>query len=884
MRTLMRAGEMRAGYLELLNDGVVLVTPARRMAGLIADRYHAAMLDAGRMTWEAPAVLPFGAWLTDTFETLALSANANAAGGILLSVEQERAVWEQVVRECGDTEAAKVETLAALAMSAWSTALLWDLPIDAIAGAAGRQEVSAFLRWAGRFEQRCSDLDAIDQHRFAARLAASGSAVSGVLPRFEFFGYPRLPTLLTRIARRSEAAGRVEAEPAPASGTAFECRAFANGEIELKAAMTWAGEQKLRRPQASVMVVLAGVSRVDPDLHQRLRRAFSAAHGGESGVPGAQLCSPTAESLADIPLVQSALLILDRRRVRPWDEISRLLLSPYLGEADAECGQRAMLDYQLRRSGDVDVSINSVIDAARSGHTPCPHLAERISSWMSMHQAMPSRAPMHEWMRYAEDLLDAAGWPGERGLNGPEQRALAEWHRVMDATAQLDAVTPSCSWQLAFGKWRAILRARQLSPDTDVNAVQVVTLDEAAWVDADALWVTGLHDGAWPRPVEVNPLLPFALQREHGLPGVDPERELIHGERVLGRVNARHPTVIWSYAAVEGETPRRPLMGAVCLPVPSSVSAAWPRGRAGARFDISDDTYALKPGADAALGGGVALFTDQAACPFRALARHRLAAGAPPDASPGLDGRQRGRLIHELMAAFWRRVNSSARLAAAGEDEIQQVLAACATEVVDRFRVRYRLLDAYWELERERLSDLGREWLRLEQGRGEFEVIACEQTQAVQVGAYTINTRIDRIDRLANGDVLIIDYKTGEVPRSGWSVPRPDQPQLPLYVVGTGAERVAGIAYARVKKGACKVVDEPSGIVRDGVVATDGASAWTLHKDEWRIALTGLADEIGSGFALADPKRSAATCRRCDLQCLCRIHESQPAVAADDED
>ncbi|TDJ68055.1 MAG: hypothetical protein E2O35_03250 [Proteobacteria bacterium] len=867
---------------ELLNDGVVLVTPARRMAGLIADHYHAARVAAGHTTWNAPPVLPFGAWLSEVFERLALSGRGQRAGEILLSTEQERVVWEQVVRECGDTDPAQADALAALAMSAWATALLWELPFAEIARAGGRQEVRAFLRWVRQFERRCADLEAIDQHRFALRLATSECSLGVELPIFQFFGYPRLPTLLARLQQRFDVAGQHAAEP---NAVAFVCRAFTNTEIELNAAMMWAAEHKQRCPQASVMVALAGVGRVDANLEQRLQRAFIATSGTDFDGPGAaQLGTPMMVPLADIALVQSALLILDRRLVRPWDEISRLLLSPYLGAADVERGPRAMLDYELRLRGDVEVSMSAVIDAARHGRVHCPGIVERLGTLMTTFDSIPDRAPMQEWMRFAEGLLHGAGWPGDRVLTEFEHTALTEWQRVMDSAVQLDAVAPACSWPLAQRRWRAMLRRRQIASPAVINAVQVVTLDEALLLDADALWVAGLHDGAWPEQIEVNPLLPFALQREHGIPGADPQRELQHAQSVLSRLFERHPDAIWSFAAVEGETPRRPLVGAKCIPAIREPAHSWPRSTTDVGFELVDDTHAPNLRIDTASSGGVALFTDQAACPFRAVARHRLGAKTPADATPGLNGLQRGSLIHAVMAALWGRIGTSSRLVAMGKTELRGILQACVTKVVDEFRIRYRLVDAYWHLERERLSDLAEEWLRVDQARGEFEVIACEQAQVAQIGAYTINTRIDRIDRLPSGGILIVDYKTGEVPRSGWTVPRPDQPQLPIYVVSAAGERVAGIAYARIKKGACRIVDEPAGIMRDGEVATkQTSSAWTVQTNEWRGALNELAEEIESGLAVVDPKRGAVTCRRCDLQCLCRIHESPWAMALDDD-
>jgi hypothetical protein len=108
---------------------------------------------------------------------------------------------------------------------------------------------------------------------------------------------------------------------------------------------------------------------------------------------------------------------------------------------------------------------------------------------------------------------------------------------------------------------------------------------------------------------------------------------------------------------------------------------------------------------------------------------------------------------------------------------------------------------------------------------------------------------------------------------------------LPLYAVTTGGDSVSGIAYAGLKKGQCKFVDEPQGIGRDTALNEDALAQWTLTTQQWREALIELADEIESGLAVTAPKRGSVTCRFCDLQCLCRIHEAPQRLArqADDE-
>ena len=403
-----------------------------------------------------------------------------------------------------------------------------------------------------------------------------------------------------------------------------------------------------------------------------------------------------------------------------------------------------------------------------------------------------------------------------------------------------------------------------------------MTLEEAAFLDLDALWITGMHDGAWPDLDSVSPLLPFALQRRYGLPGADPNLELSHADGVLELLCTHHPTAIFSYARLDGETPRRTLPKFNSVAVVANSSAPWPRADPHQFYDLIDDSNGPALTGNSSITGGVGLFTDQSACSMRAFARHRLHAKSPGDPSPGLNALQRGSLIHAVMAKFWTQIGSSAELRRVGEQTIQRILNDCTSVVVEEFSARYHVLDRYWELERERLHDLAREWLNIELARDAFEVLACEQSRPATIGTYTISTRIDRIDRLANGQILIVDYKTGEVSRSNWVVPRPDQPQLPLYAVTSNTEKVAGIVYARLKKGSCKIVDEPSGITNDSSMDDGSAAEWSAQLADWQAALERLAAEIETGLAVADPKRGAATCRNCDLQCLCRVCEVQP--------
>jgi RecB family exonuclease len=150
-------------------------------------------------------------------------------------------------------------------------------------------------------------------------------------------------------------------------------------------------------------------------------------------------------------------------------------------------------------------------------------------------------------------------------------------------------------------------------------------------------------------------------------------------------------------------------------------------------------------------------------------------------------------------------------------------------------------------------------------------VTATETQRDAPLGPLKLRLRLDRVDATASGERLVIDYKTGRAAVPALLGERPDEPQLPLYL--TVAEPDAGaIAFAQVRAGDMRFV----GLARDpgvlpGTKAPD--TTWDGQRAAWRAALARLADEFATGHAAVAPKRGAQTCRLCDLQPLCRIHE-----------
>jgi RecB family exonuclease len=265
------------------------------------------------------------------------------------------------------------------------------------------------------------------------------------------------------------------------------------------------------------------------------------------------------------------------------------------------------------------------------------------------------------------------------------------------------------------------------------------------------------------------------------------------------------------------------------------------------------------------------VLADQAACPFRAFAKWRLGTEELEEPGAGLDARDRGTLVHALMRELWTRLRGSASLRGELGPAITQSAAAAVKEM--------GLEGRFAELERERLARLAREWLEVESRREPFEVVSREEKRAIQVGALQFESRIDRMDKLADGSHVLIDYKTSKILNvRQWEGPRPDDPQLPLYAVAA-PEHLAAVTFAKMVPGDMRFIghSRANGLLPK-VKAHDN---WQRLLAAWKKDAEALGAAFAAGDAPVDPKEGLKTCRRCELHTLCRVYEKVNPLGED---
>ena len=426
------------------------------------------------------------------------------------------------------------------------------------------------------------------------------------------------------------------------------------------------------------------------------------------------------------------------------------------------------------------------------------------------------------------------------------------------------------NFDTAFAVLRRLCADTLFQPESPEAPIQVLGMLEAAGMRFDCLWVSGLTDEAWPQPVRPNPFLPVALQKKAGIPQASAEASLELDRRRTAEWRAAAAEVVLSWPEKEADRDLAPSPLILGVEKGELALPAYPRYR-DLLFDARK-TEALEdskgpPVAKPEVRGGTRVLSDQAACPFRAFARHRLNAQALEEPAPGLDARDRGKLMHELMKEIWAQLKDSSSL----KSDLAPVISRAADAAIRAIGLEGR----FAELERARLAKLAREWLDEEEKRSPFKIAFLEEKRSMKIGGLELSGRIDRMDRLPDGSHVLIDYKTGNVNTRVWEAPRPEDPQLPLYAVSS-SEQISAVAFARLKTGEMRFLGVSKG--PDVLPGVRPARSWPDLLAEWKREAESLGAAFAAGEARVDPKDDLATCRLCELQTLCRVYEKYSAI------
>jgi ATP-dependent helicase/nuclease subunit B len=871
--------ELTPEILNHLSAAGTLVVPSPQRAAALRLAYSAAQLSAGRRVWNSPDVLPWGAWLERGLD----EARARAVPvPRRLSRAEEWLLWREAVRAaCADLPVLSPDSLIDSVRRA--VLLLEDYAL--VLHEASSPEAAVLLRARAHFQQRCAELRAL----WSGSWSACAPYVRPITPTLLSGFAPLAPARRSWLERIDVRIGQSDGR-GDESGT-LQVRDFDNPELEAEAAAQWCAWQLERDPGARVLLV---VLRLGEQRHRWLRALSRRLDYRSLLAPGATLARSAlaiegGQPLRDYSLIATALNLLALSAgVADFQMLSALLRSPFLDLPGRESRLRIDLWLRERNIDGAQPSLLQTLTAPLSddlGEGDALALSALIAALTA---GAPAAAPRHyvaspaQWAQRFAQVLAGCGWPGA-GLNSDEQQVRARFDELLGEFAGISIVPGALSQAQALQILRQLTARTAFEPASDDVPVTVTASLDDPIVHYDAIWVAGMTAEAWPQAAHPDPLVPWALQQAAAMPMASPAGMLQAAERALRHWRRASSRLDLSWSRSDGDMPHdpSPLLAETALAAP----APAPEHPAAASFQFQSWLAASAPPLEGwrdssgpawprerVLHGGTRLLELQSLCPFRGFAVLRLRAQPLPEPAPGIDLRVRGQILHHALELFWRATGSLAQLRERPEAATLRLVSSCVERALAQAAQRAPMCMEPSELHREgeRAVQLLLRLIDWELKREPFEIAQLEWPQPYAVAGASLQLRLDRVDRLADGRLLVIDYKSGVASPFDALAERPMLPQLPAYAVAAGEQTAAVLSLYLGREGPKLrgIADKPGRL--PGLRALQAGEAhWPALLQRWREQLHRLVQEFLSGYAVVQPQPGA--CDSCHLQSFCRI-------------
>jgi probable DNA repair protein len=876
-----------------LAGGALALVPNYRSSDQLIDA-----LCAWRRRHGAPAVQPRPAivaidlWLSDLWRALAQLDDARVLASRLLSTGEEQLLWSRLISEAApDLLLLNPEGTASTLAAGYRLLQQWQIPLDTLRAQLSLTDETLDDRaraftWFKAFENHCNQEQCLtfsgSVQALCALIAAGRLEPLGLLPRtILLWGFDQPPplyrALFEALEQRGVAIARIEVAERQPALRLVRC---AQPDEEALAAARWAAEVLRQDPEACIGLVTADSDLLKGALARACSRVFHA-------TPDA-FTNTLSAALSDDAWVHAALTVLELDREHlPTTTALALLRSPWLLAQEEELDARAELELRLRQKQSEATRLAELRRLCLQEDKPwyCPQLGAALAALQQARLRQPRQLPLSGWLERFEPTWQLL-LPRERLLTAGRRALLSSWEQLL-RTLYVNDSHERLSAAQALRSLRAHCRHTTLALGKRQAPVLLLTPVTATGMNFTHLWCLQMTDDYWPGEQRPHPYLPLALQREHGMPAASPEAALAES-RLLFESLLRHTAqeVVCSYAAVADDLPQRPttlLPAALVAQEQTPVAAAslhlLVAEQLGQNLEIVADATTL-PVRTASNSGGASLIASQSACPFQAFARYRLHLREVPPLEFGIPHHAIGSCVHEALQVFWNRLQSSDTLHALTGAELERQLREALRPALARVARDYPLLmsPALQTLEEMRLTQLLLRWLEQEKQRAPFTLQHTELALPLQLSTLRLDLRIDRVDRLADGSVAIVDYKTGRRLSRDWDSERPEAPQLLLYELAWSQHDAAAPSHALLYAQLNVEAVGYAGIAGDDSLGlplalerfTNAAPDWNALRVYWQRVLTLLADEFLQGYAAVQPARRDS-CTYCHYRALCRI-------------
>lgn len=825
---------------DALRDSSQVVTASRRLARVLIDDYGRQQAQMGRMAWLSPSILSWRDWLDEQLHT----AQSPQLLPTRINAHQSRVLWERCLsREIND-HLLNLRSLVRQTQDTWLRLHEWNVSIETVEQSAQGQDQRIFARAARNYRS------ILDRERWVDDAGLAGLVVEligagklAVPPRIVMAGFDRIvPQVHSVSVALGESGCKVNLAAVPPKTGRTVLYSYENSDAEMRAAGAWARRELETLPTQRIAIVASNLEHDSVRRGRLLREGFVPGWQYSKSAYGAAVNVSYGRRLADYPAIAIAMLALRwLQSDLSTREISLLLLTPMIGRGDS--AGRARLELNLRQLPERNWSPEMLLGAlqGRDETADAVDWLRRVATLGE--QELPQRTSPSSWAKFIDELLRKLNWPGDDSLGSVEFQVLNRWRELLNDLARLELVIPTMTFAEAFSRLSSIASETVFQAETEAAVVHLLGPLEAAGMQFDKLWVSGLSVASWPPVGKPLALVSRQLQRRLGMPDADAKDTMEYAQRVLQRLTHSAPSIVCSYPQTDADADQ--VVTALLErfsderedgPSDPGWHASQLRDSANL-VQISEDPVPAVT-ADESVSGGAATVQRQFGDPFAAFVVGRLGVKALQAITSGLSASLRGSLIHAALYQLYADLPSQAAIRDWSNDELQARINGAMQSAFSRHE-RYAdpVLKQLLLLERQRVAVLLQKLVAVDVGREPFTIANVEGKLNITISGVQLSLRVDRIDRLDDGSLIILDYKTGIRKTFLDRNHEPKDMQLVVYACAVG-DPVAGLGLVNI--------DSRS-------ISIDGAGRAFREDDDWESTLTKWISQVE--MAAADMQR-----------------------------
>lgn len=841
--------------LDLLAQGATVITPNNRLSGALLQEYFTYCTNG---TVNKPACYPYSTTLINAYNQL-IFTRPDLSHPILLNETQCQHLWRKIIKS--HPEITYSEGLLRAIMEAWEHCQQWQINPENPEFHYTPQ-TRTFQHWWQLFNKQLKQMNAINEHQLVPYLLNSGCCLFSqtiIWVCFDDFN-PQQVTLQHYLNNNGITQFRYDLESREQSSGLFpQVLAARDNAEEYQQLIAWL-QSRIAQGEQRIGVVIPNLEQESRSLHRTLLQHF------DPRLFNISLGQP----LSEFPLVAHALtwLNLGTTSISPL-QASLLLQSPYLGYAKEEFPSRSQFLQDSSLLQNQSFSVQNLIQDLQNQVPKLAKLLSRITPY-------PEQATVQEWIHVFQNRLNSMGYPGDYGLNSENYQCFNRFSGLFDEFRQLNLISDVLEQKEAIESFALLAHNTVFQAQKHNSPVQISGLLEASGCEFDSLWVMGLTDQCLPKKPRLSAFIPPVVQRELQMPHSLPARELSFAKQTLQRFIRGSNETVFSYSKLQGDTPNLPCALIIDFPSYSIVSMPINNLRHLCLVPHTE-SYLIPILPNENISGGTALLSNQAKCPFKAFAEHRLKAKPQLHTSDGLDAKEKGIIIHKVMELLWRELGSQKELLNLSpivlEQQIEQAIKSALTNAIQQYSDSFPKL--VQDVEILRLKRLVMSVLEWEKQRPEFEIAALEESYTLNLAGLDFAVRVDRLDQVQDSK-WVIDYKSSLPSSKPWNEERPSEPQLLLYTLLDKEINTLLLMQLKTGKVLCNGLSENKLDIK-GISSLKKDESWEDRRDVWHEQLTHLAEEFKMGHCPPQPANTTF-CEQCNFQDLCRHRANAEVV------